>query len=64
MKKIVIYFLCMVLFCFLIPIVFTKKHIHYEKEVVTEQKDEIEFDEYDYKELDKVKLLHVSTRRN
>ncbi len=58
MKKIFIYILCLVLLCFLIPILFTKR-----KEIKTLKKEELEenIEPYDYGKYNKIKLLHSST---
>ena len=62
MKKVLLYILCMVFSCFLIPILFTKKSE--PKEIKSNV--EIEYKEdnnlvYDYGEFNKVKLLHTKT---
>ena len=62
MRKILLYILCMVFLCFLIPILFTKKSE--PKEI--KSNEEIEYKEdnnlvYDYGEFNKVKLLHTKT---
>ena len=62
MKKVLLYILCMVFLCFLIPILFTKKSE--PKEIKSNV--EIEYKEdnnlvYDYGEFNKVKLLHTKT---
>lgn len=61
MRKILLYILCMVFLCFLVPILFTKKSEH--KEIKSNV--EIEYKEdpslYDYGEYNKVKLLHTKT---
>ena len=62
MKKVLLYILCMVFLCFLIPILFTKKSE--PKEI--KSNEEIEYKEdnnlvYDYGEFNKVKLLHTKT---
>lgn len=62
MKKIFIYILCLVLLCFLIPILFTQKNsMKNEKtnnEIKTETKEEIV---YDYGKYNTVKVLHNKT---
>lgn len=55
MKKIIILILTMVLICFALPIIFTKKYMPQE---VT---GKIQEDEYDYKQYNIIKLLHVGT---
>ena len=60
MKNILLYILFMVFLCFLIPIVFTKKtkpeeiDNNMESEIISENN-------YDYKQYNKVKLLHSNT---
>lgn len=58
MRKIFIYILCLVLLCFLIPILFTKKEVI--KEIISQEKEEIQ-EEYDYGKYNKIKLLHASS---
>ena len=62
MKKIFIYILCLVLLCFLIPILFTQKNsMKNEKtnnKIETESKEEIV---YDYGKYNTVKVLHNKT---
>lgn len=58
MRKIFIYILCLVLLCFLIPILFTKKEAI--KEVIGLVKEEGK-ETYDYGKYNKIKLLHAST---
>ena len=58
MKKIIIYILCFILLCFLIPILFTKKE---SKEVALIEKEEAE-QSYDYGKYNKIKLLHTKTK--
>lgn len=55
MKKIIILFLTMILTCFAIPIIFTKKYD--PQEVVSNVRE----NEYDYKQYNTIKLLHVET---
>lgn len=57
MKKIFIYILCLILLCFLIPILFTKREA--VKETISIEKEEIET--YDYGQYNTIKLLHSST---
>jgi len=63
MRKILLYILCMVFLCFLIPILFTQKSK--AKEIRTdnniEEKEEITI--YDYGKYNKVKLLHTKTEK-
>lgn len=58
MRKIFIYILCLVLLCFLIPILFTKREAI--KEVIGLEKEEVQ-EEYDYGKYNKIKLLHASS---
>ncbi len=60
MKKIIIYTLCLVLLCFLIPILFTKKES--VKEAISLEKEETQETSYDYGQYNKIKLLHSSTQ--
>lgn len=55
MKKIIIFILAIVLICFALPIIFTKKYV--PKEVSSNVKE----NEYDYKQYNKIKLLHTDT---
>ena len=55
MKKIIFLILSLVLICFMLPIIFTKK---YEPQEVTSN---VEENEYDYKQYDTIKLLHAET---
>ena len=55
MKKLVILILTIVLMCFMLPILFTKKYI--PEEVLSEIKE----NEYDYKQYNTIKLLHTET---
>ncbi len=63
MKKIIIYILTLVLICILIPVIFTNKFE--TKEVTSENIENIEVIEnlsnYDYKQYNKIKLLHTKT---
>lgn len=58
MRKIFIYILCLVLLCFLIPILFTKREVI--KEIISQEKEEVQ-EKYDYGKYNKIKLLHAST---
>lgn len=60
MKKILLYILCMVFLCFLIPILFTKKIELIETTKNGEKKEKKET-LYDYGEYNKVNLLHSET---
>lgn len=55
MKKIIILILLMVLFCFALPIIFTKR---YESQQVGSK---VEENEYDYKQYNTIRLLHAET---
>lgn len=63
MKKIIIYILTLVLICILIPVIFTNKFE--TKEVTSENIENIEaienLSDYDYKQYNKIKLLHTKT---
>ena len=61
MRKIFIYILCLVLLCFLIPILFTKKID--TKETVSFENKEVNKNEeiYDYGQYNKISLLHSDT---
>ncbi|MBQ3145734.1 MAG: stage II sporulation protein D [Clostridia bacterium] len=59
MRKILLYILCMVFLCFLIPILFTqKKQLKEEK---TDNKIEEKIENYNYGQYNRVKLLHTKT---
>ena len=60
MKRIFIYVLCLVLLCFLIPILFTQKDSLKETVAENKQNEEIK---YDYGEYNRVKLLHNDTNK-
>lgn len=60
MKKILLYILCMVFLCFLIPILFTKK-IELIETIKNGEMEEKEGTLYDYGEYNKVNLLHSET---
>lgn len=61
MKKIFLYILCLVLICFLIPILFTKRNNTTQTSVVEKPKEVQEKVTYDYGKYNKVKLLHTKT---
>lgn len=61
MKKVLLYILCMVFLCFLIPILFTKKSEPKEIKSSVEIEYKEEPNLYDYGEYNKVKLLHTKT---
>lgn len=58
MRKISIYILCLVLLCFLIPILFTKRETI--KEAISLENEEGK-EIYDYGKYNKIKLLHTNT---
>ena len=58
MRKILVYILCFILICFLIPALFTKKQE--TKETISEQTEENK-EKYDYGKYNKIKLLHSKT---
>lgn len=55
MRKILVYILCFILLCFLIPVLFTKKQE--TKETISEQTEENK-EKYDYGKYNTIKLLH------
>lgn len=59
MKKVIIYFLSIVLLCFLIPILFTHKNNFKNYEKIEQNTDKT----YDYGIYNQVNLLHTKTRR-
>lgn len=61
MKKILLYILCMVFLCFLIPILFTRRPVLKETLVDNQIKEKEEVTIYDYGQYNKVKLLHDKT---
>ena len=62
MKKIFLYILCLVLICFLVPILFTKRNnTTMQTSVVEEHEKTPEKVTYDYGKYNKVKLLHTKT---
>lgn len=62
MKKIFLYILCLVLICFLIPILFTKRNNTTSQTAVVEKPKEVqEKVTYDYGKYNTVKLLHTKT---
>lgn len=60
MKKIILYFLIIILICFLIPVIFTSK---FKTEEVSSTKEEVEPKKYDYGQYNTVKLLHTETNQ-
>lgn len=62
MKKVYIYFICMVFLCFLIPILFTEKREYKEQEVVREVQ-EVKEEKYNYGKYNTVKVLHSKTNK-
>ncbi|MBO4816431.1 MAG: hypothetical protein J5507_06020 [Clostridia bacterium] len=63
MKRILLYILCMVFLCFMIPVLFTKHNKTIEDNIEDQVAKEV-YQDYDYGSLNKVKLLHTTTRRN
>lgn len=61
MKKMFLYILCLVLICFLIPILFTKRNNTTQTSVVEKPKEVQEKVIYDYGKYNTVKLLHTKT---
>lgn len=61
MKKIFLYILCIVLLCFLIPILFTKRNNTTQTAVVEDPKEDINKITYNYGQYNTVKLLHTKT---
>lgn len=61
MRKVLLYILCMVFLCFLIPILFTTKNKIKEVEIDNEVQEKEEIITYDYGKYNKVKLLHAKT---
>lgn len=61
MKKIFLYILCLVLLCFLIPILFTKRNNTTQTSVVEDPKEDINKVTYNYGKYNRVKLLHTKT---
>lgn len=59
MKKLVIYFFCIILLIFAIPVIFTNKFKL--EEVSNNQVIEEEIETYDYGSLSTIKLLHIET---
>lgn len=61
MKKIFIYILCLVLFCFLIPILFTQKNKKEQTVMSNDIEEKNNEVTYDYGQYNTVKLLHSKT---
>lgn len=61
MRKILLYILCMVFLCFLIPILFTQKNKVKEIRTDDEAQEKEQITKYDYGKYNKVKLLHTKT---
>ena len=62
MRRIVVYILCLIILCFLIPILFTNRK-NIEETASFESKEENKKDEmYDYGKYNKIKLLHTKTQ--
>ena len=62
MRKIVIYTLCLILVCFLIPILFTNREHTKEKASFENEEENKKEEIYDYGQYNKIKLLHTATR--
>lgn len=60
MKKIILYFFIIILICFLIPIIFTTK---FKVEQVSNNKELVGNEKYDYGEYNTIKLLHTETNQ-
>ena len=60
MKKICIYALCLILMCFLIPILFTRK-LKTEETIIEKVEEEFQEEKHDYGKYNKIKLLHSNT---
>ena len=60
MRKLFIYFFCLVLLCFLIPILFTNK-VETKETISEEVKEEVKEEKYDYGKYNKIRLLHNNT---
>lgn len=61
MRRILLYILCMVFLCFLIPILFTQKNKVKEVKTDNNVQEKEEIITYDYGKYNKVKLLHTKT---
>ena len=62
MRRIIIYTLCLVLVCFLIPILFTNREHTKEKESFENEEENKKEEIYDYVQYNKIKLLHSNTQ--
>jgi len=60
LKKIILYFLIIILICFFIPVIFTTK---FKTEEVSTNKEETQEEKYDYREYNTIKLLHTATKQ-
>jgi len=60
LKKIILYFLIIILISFLIPVIFTSK---FKLQEASNNKEEIEPQKYDYGEYSTIKLLHTETNQ-
>ena len=60
MKKIIISILLFILICFALPIIFTNKKIEKVSKEIEENVGNV-INDYDYKEYNKIKLLHAAT---
>ena len=61
MRKILLYILCMVFLCFLIPILFTQRNNLKEMVVYNQMEEKEEVITFDYGQYSTVKLLHTET---
>ena len=61
MRKILLYILCMVFLCFLIPILFTQRNNLKEMVVYNQMEEKEEVITFDYGQYSTVKLLHAET---
>ena len=62
MRRIIIYTLCLVLVCFLIPILFTNREHTKEKASFENEEENKKEEIYDYGQYNKIKLLHSNTQ--
>lgn len=66
MKKILLYFLILIIICFSIPIIFSsppKQEVNANSNEENQKKDKIPEITYDYKKHAKIKLYHVSNKK-
>lgn len=60
MKKMLIYIICFITLCFLLPIIFTKQKTIKEESYIEEKTSN---ETYDYGKYNKIKLLHTNTEK-